>query len=103
MSENIKPCPFCGSLNVDVFYAFGEPSTDKNFMDVECINCGAQGGLGEGEEKAIAAWNRRAGNEAVYSEIFTLVKGLAESDNYPRDKEIKLAARRLIQRIKSKS
>ena len=103
MSENIKPCPFCGSLNVDVFSAFGEPSTDKNFMDVECIDCGAQGGLGEGEEKAVAAWNKRAGNEAVYSELLALVKGLAESDNYARFKELKQDARKLIQRIKSKS
>ncbi len=100
MSEKLKPCPFCGSANVDVFNSFGDPSTDENIMNVECINCGAEGGIGKGEEKAAAAWNRRAGGGAINSELAAIVKELAESNNYGRFKELQQDARKLIQQIR---
>ena len=69
---DLKPCPFCGSDNVDVFARggrFGE------FVWIECINCGAKtrnhtnhSGAEFGAEKFFEdisvqrvseAWNRR--------------------------------------------
>lgn len=101
MSEKLKPCPFCGSANVDVFSSFGDPSTDENIMNVECINCGAQGSSAKGEEKAVAVWNKRAGgNGAVNTELLAVVKNLAESNNYARFKELQQDARKLIQQMR---
>lgn len=101
MTENLKPCPFCGSLNVSVFSSFGDPTTDENIMNVECINCGAQGVAKSGVDNAVAAWNKRAGGGAINSELFVIVKSLAESDNYSRCKEIRQNARQFIQRMKA--
>ena len=57
MSEKIKPCPFCGSENVQL-EDLGYPH------HVYCENCAARvtgKGYGEeGEADAIKAWNRRA-------------------------------------------
>lgn len=54
----LKPCPFCG----------GEASyTPTCHIDVvQCRVCGAQGMAAMGQhEAAIAAWNRRAGDDEV--------------------------------------
>ena len=53
MSEDLKPCPFCGS-------------TDLHMQDVDrflqCYNCDATGPwhIDQTEAEAVAAWNRRA-------------------------------------------
>lgn len=47
MSEELKPCPFCGGSDVS-------PSS----FDVKCMECGVE--MPGGTERAIAAWNRRA-------------------------------------------
>ena len=100
MSSNINPCPFCGSANVDVFSSFGDSSTDENIMNIECINCGAQGASKTGEKNAVAVWNKRAGGGAVNTELLAIVKDLAESNNYAHFKELQQDARKLIQRVK---
>ena len=57
MSEKLKPCPFCGGAAE--LYApehYGAP------REVMC-DCGARGALSYSKAEAIAAWNRRAGDE----------------------------------------
>lgn len=65
MSEQLKPCPFCGSRNV----AHGLFGGD---MVVKCIGCSSGGppvdapdfsDMVEKREQAIAAWNSRAMQE----------------------------------------
>lgn len=55
MSEELKPCPFCGGNNLSV--------EGITFYWVECIDCNASISGHETEEQAIEAWNRRASAE----------------------------------------
>lgn len=54
MSE-LKPCPFCGSLNVHAIYA---PD-----CWVKCLDCGAGGPERNSIETAAEAWNGRQNDE----------------------------------------
>ena len=67
MSDELKPCPFCGSMatihcDIPRFHAYG--------YGVGCSNpnCAAYSGYGmmtcETKEEAIDAWNRRAERHA---------------------------------------
>lgn len=96
----LKPCPFCGSVNVGLFSSFGDNSTNRNIMNAACISCGAQGAAKLGEIQAVEAWNKRAGGGAINTELLTVVKNLAESNTYANYKELQQNARKLIQRIK---
>ena len=58
MTENLKPCPFCGGeakskSSVDVF-------GHEGFFSVLCRKCYARTGYYETEAEVIEAWNRRA-------------------------------------------
>lgn len=55
MSEELKSCPFCKSRNVRVVRGV-------NFY-VWCRKCDASGPLHAVLEKAITAWNARAGEK----------------------------------------
>lgn len=55
MSDELKPCPFCGS-------AVGPLD---GMRCVLCIECGAESGWQIDAQSAIAAWNRRATPEAL--------------------------------------
>ena len=57
MTNEIKPCPFCGDENIDTW----DIRQEKYFC--YCENCGCQGPTGKTEQEAIEAWNRRAGEE----------------------------------------
>lgn len=50
-----KPCPFCGSTKVKLWKSLGE-------CGGTCLNCGAQSGTKEGNERAdaLATWNKRS-------------------------------------------
>ena len=55
MSEELKPCPFCGKSDLDSVYS------DENSAAywIECITCGFV--LIEGDKiQADKAWNKRA-------------------------------------------
>jgi len=52
MSEELKPCPFCGSTNLGFLSLFA--------WEVQCNLCLAEGPKADTREEAIAAWNRRA-------------------------------------------
>jgi len=51
MSEELRPCPFCGSNFVNM---------NRVGWWVVCENCGAEGPAKETREEALATWNRRA-------------------------------------------
>ena len=63
MSEELKPCPFCG-------YEFAEDDTNavypitktKDLWACGCEQCSAQV-VGESETESIQAWNTRKGQE----------------------------------------
>lgn len=52
MSVKLKPCPFCGGMNL--YYVAGR------FYAVECSDCGAKvAGAFRTEEETAEAWNSR--------------------------------------------
>lgn len=55
----IKPCPFCGSEEVDIVL------NDIDNYYVLCIGCGSCGRDEKRVEKAIAAWNCRDVGEKI--------------------------------------
>ena len=63
--DNLKPCPFCGSINLKDCY-----------VTIKCLDCGAEGPKMNGgrnddhadyvdHEEAVNAWNARPGEDAV--------------------------------------
>ena len=55
MTEELKPCPFCGDPNIVI--------TRVGFHAVSmatCCGCGADGPARVSDEAAISAWNTRA-------------------------------------------
>lgn len=52
MSEELKPCPFCGSTLLGM--------SQTGIYWGRCDSCHCEGPTAETEAKAIAAWNRRA-------------------------------------------
>lgn len=59
--EELKPCPFCGSSNVDPegWAALGTRSTRHG---PACDDCGASA-------ESVAAWNRRAPDTALLEQV----------------------------------
>ena len=55
--NELRPCPFCGSDDVEVVQLM----PDSGFMTV-CSKCPASIGA-KTKDEAINLWNRRAGNE----------------------------------------
>lgn len=65
MSEELKPCPFCGG-EARQHAAFARGASDMVGVYVECDGCGACSNTSWGEgaqERSAAAWNSRAGRE----------------------------------------
>lgn len=56
MSEELKPCPFCGSENVR--FKSGEHA-------VVCSRCKARGSIAPYEDMSLDMWNRRVGGAVV--------------------------------------
>ena len=62
MTDELKPCPFCGGEARTYRLQYG---LMKKYC-IECLECGAELPMmfcSEDEVKAIAAWNRRPGND----------------------------------------
>lgn len=78
MSDELKPCPFCGSDKVLVIGMADKP-LDCYRWHVECQECHCTGrrfyrAEGARREMAVAAWNRRAPGASVpVTEIKTLL------------------------------
>lgn len=58
MAEQLKPCPFCGSNEIQLYIC---PSEVKTEYVVYCLGCGASSMYADKEKDAVFAWNRRAG------------------------------------------
>ena len=61
MSEELKPCPFCGSKEVYT-QTFTIGGISNNWLwNVKCTEqgCFAEGPICNSEKEAISAWNRR--------------------------------------------
>lgn len=60
MSEDLKPCPFCGKSRL----VTGRGAEKR--AKIRCVDCEATGPVGlDGEASAIAAWNRRSADPQV--------------------------------------
>ena len=59
MDKALKPCPFCGSEELDI------TMSDIDTFYVVCLGCGSCGRDEKRVEKAIASWNRRDVGERV--------------------------------------
>jgi len=60
---NIKPCPFCGSVNMKIAEALRQHKVDGLFLKefkVFCNNCESCSGYGSSNQAAIKIWNQRA-------------------------------------------
>ena len=57
MTDELKPCPFCGSEDVQEAGPLGFSQSWVVF----CLDCAIEGPKREAQADAIAAWNRRAG------------------------------------------
>jgi Lar family restriction alleviation protein len=55
MSEDLKPCPFCGSNALELQNLVG----DDDFF-VSCEDCGIQQIANHTSDEAVQKWNRRA-------------------------------------------
>lgn len=58
MTEELKPCPFCGGKAEVVWMPY--INVEGMGLVVECNHCWAETGYYATREEAIAAWNRRA-------------------------------------------
>lgn len=81
MSEQIKPCPFCGG---DAENSVGRTGANEPFNYVECVMCGSMGTGAKTVHEAIAAWNKRP-SEQIRGEVESETAGrsavVAESCN----------------------
>ena len=77
MSDELKPCPFCGAA----------PQVKENhYLDgydnviISCPGCLFAGRTGHTFEQAAEKWNSRPVEDALRAEIATLKAALAKSD-----------------------
>ena len=98
-----KPCPFCGGL--PHFYQIYERGgyvwkVMCGGSDGKRVDCCAILNDWPTQEEAITAWNKRnSPPENASSEIFAVVKSVAECESYPRYKELKEIARNVLKKI----
>ena len=56
MTDDLKPCPFCGCMTPEVRY-----DMEKRAYYVYCAGCDAMGGDRSNRSYAISVWNKRYG------------------------------------------
>ena len=68
MTEELLPCPFCGSTDVEVH------STDRTHVKVvTCGSCYAESGGSETYIEAVELWNKRENKKNVVNERRSLI------------------------------
>ncbi len=60
MTDELKPCPFCGSTDLEVM------DIDQGYAAIACGLCDAFGPMGLGGEGASAEWNQRVFEDAAF-------------------------------------
>lgn len=61
MTEELKPCPFCGGRDLAVEWIELADRGEKRLEHaVQCRGCGADGPSGRTREEAASLWNTRA-------------------------------------------
>ena len=92
MTDQIKPCPFCGSddIDADVIYFPYRTELTKSVWLVHCLKCHALGPIHIERTGAIAAWNTRDDDEllcaleAAYWQMDNLANpGRMKAINFP--------------------
>ena len=99
MASELKPCPFCGSTNLDCGFMTG---TLKGFDYVVCEDCGGEIHalhMSRGVINATDLWNRRAADDGHKAALYSLVnlvgattmcnRCILSSYCYSSDEEIK--------------
>lgn len=71
--EGLKPCPTCGSTDVEVCDVTDE--LWKAAFQVACNNCGLRTGVGH-KPNAIAAWNTRPAPSPVTDEVVAVLRAM---------------------------
>lgn len=77
MSEELKPCPFCGGKNMRIW----NTSTPR----VSCDDCLANTAYGETKEEAIEQWNRRADKLEGQPTAYDVDKVVEQLENYANE------------------
>lgn len=65
MTEDLKPCPFCGSEDLVIGHSSCDEEFGSHYPFIHCKGCGAsvsyidRWGLSDYEKDVIRTWNRR--------------------------------------------
>lgn len=60
MSIDLKPCPFCGGVDISSGEVMGEKGDGRRFVRTACLSCGAEAGDANNDADADKKWNLRA-------------------------------------------
>jgi len=71
MVEHIEPCPYCGSIHIDILYA-GMDESDAAWLS--CADCGAESKVCGSGAEAIAAHNKVSRNNAAAEDLRAALK-----------------------------
>ena len=68
MSEELKPCPFCGTPAV-VHITEYDRGSETYTIDCSHMNCGGSPGVYDSSEEAVNQWNSRPLEDALRAEL----------------------------------
>lgn len=84
--EGLKPCPFCGSDDIDESFSL----QNNGYMGTGCMTCGASTECKEDKQEAAKTWNTRVLSKPVerimateFKLIYTDIKGRKKTISQP--------------------